>query len=86
VRKASSAVATRLGIMDRGILRPGMYADVVIFDPATIDDRSTFEQPHQLSVGVEHVFVNGVEVVRDGKHTGAKPGMIVRGPGWTGPR
>ena len=78
----SSAVATRLSIADRGVLRAGMYADIVVFDPATIADKATFEQPHQLSVGMRHVFVNGVAVVRDGAHTGAKPGMIVRGPGY----
>jgi N-acyl-D-amino-acid deacylase len=86
VRKASSAVATRLSIPDRGLLRPGMFADVVVFDPETIRDRSTFEDPHQLSVGVEHVFVNGTAVVRDGSHTGAGPGRIVRGPGYRGER
>ena len=59
-----------------------MYADVVVFDPTTIADRATFEQPHQLSVGVRYVFVNGTAVVREGKHTGAKPGRIVRGPGY----
>lgn len=84
VRKASSAVATRLSIQDRGLLREGLFADIVVFDPATIADRATFTQPHQVSVGVKHVFVNGVQVVADGKHTGAKPGRIVRGPGWTG--
>jgi N-acyl-D-amino-acid deacylase len=82
VRKMTSAVADRLSIQDRGLLREGMYADVVVFDPATVADRATFEKPHQLSVGVLHVLVNGVEVVRDGKHTGAKPGMVLRGPGW----
>ena len=84
VRKMSGAVAERLLIGDRGLLRPGMYADVVVFDPATIRENSTYEQPNQLSTGVRTVFVNGVEVVRDGKHTGAKPGRIVRGPGWRG--
>jgi N-acyl-D-amino-acid deacylase len=82
VRKMSSAVATRLGIRDRGLLREGMWADVVVFDPATVGDRATYERPHQLSVGMRHVFVNGEEVVRDGRHTGARPGMIVRGPGY----
>lgn len=82
VRKMSSAVANRLSIRDRGLLREGMYADIVIFDPNTIGDRATFEQPHQLSVGVRHVFVNGVAVVKEGSHTGAKPGRIVRGPGY----
>ena len=78
----SSAVTTRLSIQDRGILREGLYADIVMFDPETIIDRATFEDPHQLSVGVEHVLVNGVPVVRDGNHTGAKPGRVVRGPGY----
>jgi N-acyl-D-aspartate/D-glutamate deacylase len=84
VRKMTSAVATRLSLEDRGILREGMYADVVVFDPATIIDRATYERPHQLSTGVRHVFVNGVAVVSDGRHTNAKPGRIVRGPGWRG--
>ena len=82
IRKMSSAVATRLSIQDRGVLRAGMYADIVVFDPATITDKATFEAPHQLSVGMRHVFVNGVAVVKDGVHTGAKPGKIVRGPGY----
>jgi dihydroorotase/N-acyl-D-amino-acid deacylase len=84
IRKMTSAVATRLSIADRGVLRAGMMADVVVFDPATIADRATYDRPHQLSVGVRHVLINGVEVVRDGRHTGAKPGRIVRGPGWRG--
>lgn len=82
VRKMSSAVATRLSITDRGLLAEGFYADVVIFDPATVIDRATYEEPHQLSVGIRDVLVNGVAVVRDGSHTGEKPGMIVRGPGY----
>ncbi len=82
VRKMSSAVATRLSIKDRGLLAEGFYADVVIFDPATVIDRATYEEPHQLSVGIRDVLVNGVAVVRDGSHTGEKPGMIVRGPGY----
>jgi dihydroorotase/N-acyl-D-amino-acid deacylase len=82
IRKMSSAVAARLSIEDRGLLKEGFYADVVVFDPATVADRATFEAPHVLSTGIEHVFVNGVAVVRDGKHTGAKPGRIVRGPGY----
>jgi dihydroorotase/N-acyl-D-amino-acid deacylase len=81
IRKMTSAVATRLSIPDRGVLRPGLRADIVVFDPNTIDDRATYEDPHQLSVGVKHVFVNGVEVVRDGRATGAKPGRVVWGPG-----
>jgi len=84
VRKMSSAVASRLSIRDRGVLREGAFADIVVFDPATVADRATYQQPHQLSVGMHHVFVNGVQVVRNGRHTGAKPGRIVRGPGWTG--
>ena len=84
VRKMTGAVAARLLIKDRGLLKAGMYADVVVFDPATIREHSTYEKPHQLSTGVREVFVNGVEVVRDGRHTNAKPGRIVRGPGWRG--
>lgn len=82
VRKATSAVAQRLSIRDRGLLREGMFADIVVFDAERIADRATFEQPHQLSVGMRLVFVNGVAVVRDGQHTSAKPGRIVRGPGY----
>jgi N-acyl-D-aspartate/D-glutamate deacylase len=78
----SSAVATRLSIHDRGVLREGFYADIVIFDPETVIDRATYEEPHQVSAGIRDVFVNGVAVVREGEHTGAKPGMIVRGPGY----
>jgi len=81
VRKATSAVATRLSIPDRGVLREGFFADVTVFDPATIAEHSTFEQPHQLSTGVRFVFVNGTLVVRDGRHTGAKPGRALHGPG-----
>jgi N-acyl-D-amino-acid deacylase len=84
IRKMSGAVADRLLIHDRGLLREGMYADVVVFDPATIQEHSTYEKPNQASTGVREVYVNGVEVVRDGRHTGAKPGRVVRGPGWRG--
>ena len=84
IRKMSVAVADRLLIRDRGLLRVGMYADVVMFNAATIKDHSTYEQPHQLSTGIQNVFVNGVEVIRDGRHTGATPGRVVRGPGWHG--
>jgi N-acyl-D-amino-acid deacylase len=76
--------ATNLKLRGRGVLRPGYYADVVVFDPATIQDHATFEKPQQLATGVDSVFVNGTQVVKDGKHTGAKPGRVVRGPGWTG--
>ncbi|MDQ2767336.1 MAG: D-aminoacylase [Gemmatimonadota bacterium] len=82
IRKMSGAVADRLLIRDRGLLREGMYADVVVFDPATIQEHTTYEKPNQVSTGVREVFVNGVEVIHDGKHTGAKPGRVVRGPGW----
>jgi dihydroorotase/N-acyl-D-amino-acid deacylase len=81
VRKMSGATAARLGLRDRGLLRDGMYADVVVFDPAIIQDVATFDKPHQLSVGVKYVFVNGVAVVSEGKHTGATPGRVVRGVG-----
>jgi len=81
VRKMSSSVANRLGIRDRGILREGMAADVVIFDPRTIADRATFKEPHQLSAGVRNVWVNGTRVLKEGTHTGATPGEIVSGPG-----
>ena len=79
VRKMTSAVAARLKIRDRGLLREGTFADIVVFDPNTVIDRATFEQPHQLSVGVRHVFVNGTAVLQDGRHTGATPGRVVRG-------
>jgi len=84
VRKMSSAVATRLHIKNRGLLKEGFFADVVVFDPETVGDHATYEEPHQLSTGVEHVLVNGVAVVSRGEHTGAMPGRPVRGPGWTG--
>jgi dihydroorotase/N-acyl-D-amino-acid deacylase len=82
VRKMSGAVAARLALRDRGLLREGMYADVVVFDDATIIDFATPEKPHQLSRGVEYVLVNGTLVVRDGKHTGATPGRVLRGVGY----
>jgi N-acyl-D-amino-acid deacylase len=84
IRKLTSLPASNLGIEDRGRLEPGHFADVVVFDPATITDNATFEQPHQLATGVIHVFVNGQQVVADGEHTGALPGRVVRGPGWRG--
>lgn len=84
VRKMSSSVATRIGIRERGFLREGYFADIVVFDPETVADHATYEEPHQLSTGVEHVLVNGVAVLRDGVHTGAMPGRPVHGPGWTG--
>lgn len=84
IRKLTLLPATNIGIRERGALRVGYFADVVVFDPATIADRATFEQPHQYSVGVRDVFVNGVQVLAGGEHTGAKPGRFVRGPGWKG--
>ncbi|QNM84045.1 D-aminoacylase [Sphingomonas sabuli] len=84
VRRLTSLPADNLGIRDRGRLAPGMAADVVIFDPATIADHATFEQPMQYATGVRDVFINGVAVLRDGNHTGATPGRFVKGPGWTG--
>ena len=82
IRKMTSAVAERLLILDRGLVRPGMYADIVVFDPERIQEHSTYEKPLQLSTGITVVLINGVEVVRDGRHTGAKPGRIVRGSAW----
>jgi dihydroorotase/N-acyl-D-amino-acid deacylase len=83
VRKMSSAVAERLSIPDRGLLREGDYADVVVFDPNTVIDNATYDKPSQISSGIREVFVNGVEVVHDEKHTGAKPGRVIRGPGYS---
>ena len=84
VRKLTSLPADNLKLRRRGTLKPGQFADIVVFDPATIMDHATFDQPHQYSTGVQHVLVNGVQVLRDGEHTGALPGRVVRGPGWTG--
>jgi N-acyl-D-amino-acid deacylase len=81
VRKMTAAVAARLGLRERGLLRAGAYADVVTFDPATVADRATFADSHRLAVGVRDVWVNGARVLRDGAHTGATPGRIVEGPG-----
>jgi len=81
IRKMSSAVADRLFLRDRGVLRDGHYADVIIFDPETVGDRATFTDPHQLSVGVRDVWVNGTRVLANSEHTNAKPGRFVRGPG-----
>jgi N-acyl-D-amino-acid deacylase len=83
VRKATSAVAVRLSIRDRGVLRDGMFADIVLLDPAAVADRATFDEPHRLSEGIRYVLVNGVLVVEDGRHTGAKPGRALFGPGYS---
>ena len=82
VRKLAALPCQNLKIDRRGTLREGYYADVAVFDPKTIQDHATFENPHQYASGVVHVFVNGVQVVQDGEHTGAKPGRFVRGPGY----
>jgi len=84
VRRLTSLPAENLKLRRRGRLAPGYYADVVVFDPAKVQDHATFEKPHQYSTGVVHVFVNGTQVLRDGEHTGATPGRVVRGPGWRG--
>ena len=78
VRKMTSLPAENLGIAHRGLLRQGYFAGVVVFDPNTIQDHATFEKPRQLATGVSEVFVNGVEVVHNGEHTGAKPGRVVK--------
>jgi len=81
VRRLSGLPASNLGLDHRGFIKKGMFADVVVFDPATISDRATFEKPHQYAIGVKHVFVNGAQVIKDGEHTGAKPGRALWGPG-----
>ena len=84
IRRLTSLPAENLGLRDRGRLASGMAADVVLFNPATIADRATFEKPMQYATGVRDVFVNGVQVLRNGEHTGATPGRSLKGPGWTG--
>ncbi len=84
IRKMSSSVCDRLGLRDRGLLREGLKADVIVFDPATIQDHATWTRPHQLSTGVRDMWVNGGRVLRDGGHTGATPGEWVKGPGYQG--
>ena len=84
IRKLTSLPAGNLKIQDRGLLKEGYYADVVVFDPETIQDHATFAEPHQYATGVVHVFVNGVQVLKEGDHTGAQPGRFVKGPGYTG--
>jgi N-acyl-D-amino-acid deacylase len=84
IRRLTSFPAANLRIERRGALVPGYFADVVVFDPETVIDHATFSEPHRYSTGVLHVFVNGAQVLADGEHTGATPGRVVRGPGWTG--
>jgi len=81
IRRLSALPATNLGLDHRGFLKEGMFADLVVFDPATIADHATFEKPQQYATGVKHVFVNGTQVIKDGEHTGAKPGRALWGPG-----
>jgi N-acyl-D-amino-acid deacylase len=85
IRKLSALPAGNLKIQKRGLLKEGYFADVVVFDPQRIQDHATYEKPHQYATGMLHVFVNGTQVLRDGVHTGANPGRIVRGPGWSQP-
>ena len=84
IRKLAALPSMNMKIDRRGQLKTGFYADVVVFDPATIQDHATFVKPHQYATGMLHVFVNGTQVLKNGEHTGAKPGRVVRGPGWTG--
>jgi len=84
IRRLTRLPAENWNLKGRGCIDPGCYADVVVFDPAAIADRATFDDPQRYAVGVSHVLVNGVPVLKDGEHTGAKPGRVVRGPGWTG--
>jgi dihydroorotase/N-acyl-D-amino-acid deacylase len=85
VRKMTSLAAQRVGLVDRGLLRPGAFADITVFDPLTVRDRATFEEPHRPSAGIYHVFVNGQAVLRDGTLTDARPGRGLRGPGYVRP-
>jgi len=84
IRRLTSLPAANLKLRNRGRLAPEYFADVVVFDPVTVRDNATFDRPHQYATGVAHVFVNGEQVIRDGEHTGALPGRVVRGPGWRG--
>jgi N-acyl-D-amino-acid deacylase len=82
VRRLTSLPATNLRLIKRGTLSPGFYADLAIFDPALIQDQATFEEPKKYALGMRHVFVNGIHVLKEGEHTGAKPGRVLRGPGY----
>ncbi len=84
IRRLTSLPVTNLKLRERGRLASGYFADLAVFDPEKIQDHASFDRPHQLATGMVHVFVNGVQVLADGQHTGAKPGRFVRGPGWTG--
>lgn len=85
IHRLTGLPAANWKLTDRGCLRPGCHADIVVFDPAAITDRATYDKPQQYATGVDEVFVNGVQVLRAGEHTGATPGRVVRGPGWVGP-
>ena len=82
IRKMTSLPAKVLSIQDRGLIKEDYFADIVVFNEKTISDNATFQNPHQYSNGVEHVLINGVIVIKDGKHTGAKPGKVLHGPGY----
>ena len=82
IRRLSGFPADNLGINNRGYLKPGYFADIVIFDPKLINDKATFEEPLQFAVGVEQVFVNGIQVISDSDHTGKFPGRFIKGPGF----
>jgi N-acyl-D-amino-acid deacylase len=84
IRRMTSMPAETFHLDRRGRIVPGFFADLVVFNPAQVQDHATFEKPHQYATGVQHVFVNGVQVLDAGEHTGAKPGRVVRGPGWKG--
>jgi N-acyl-D-amino-acid deacylase len=84
IRRLTSLPARTLRLRRRGLLEPGFFADVVVFDPDGVQDHATFEEPHRYATGVQHVAVNGTVVLRDGEHTGALPGRVARGPMWSG--
>jgi N-acyl-D-amino-acid deacylase len=84
IHKLTALPAENLSLQGRGRLQRCYFADIVVFDPRTIQDHATYSDPHQYATGVRHVFVNGLQVLEDGEHTGATPGRVVRGPGWTG--
>ena len=84
IHRLTALSAKNLKLRDRGELKPGSFADIVIFDPAAVADRATYDHPQQYANGMRDVFVNGVQVLENGEHTGAKPGQFVRGPGWVG--
>jgi N-acyl-D-amino-acid deacylase len=84
IRRLTSLPATNLRLRNRGALKPGYFADLAVFDPDAIADHATYENAQQYATGMVHVLVNGTPVLRDGEHTGALPGRVVRGPGWSG--